>query len=191
MSWLSNWFGPKVSEDKTYITEAMRDTEDPMLNEAEAKDAVASFKRSGLKMPFWNFLRSYKAKLRRETVQPAGCCGGVCDDGGVAETVAGGIENIAIAAINAASARSSQPVDDTPVSQPAYEPPSSQSSWNSNDNSPPSSSSSWSSDSGSTSSSSDSSSSSSSYDSGSSSSSYDSGSSSSCDSGSSSSGGDF
>lgn len=141
MGWLSSIFGEKstVSKDKTYLVEALRDSEDPMLNEDEANEVVAEFKKKGSNGPFWRFLRQYKEQLRKATVRPAGCCGGLADDAGV-------IEDVTHAAALVALQQQQEQQRSVPVDTPTYEPPSQTSSWSS-DSSPPSQTSSWSSDS--------------------------------------------
>ena len=144
MGWLSSIFGEKskVSQDKTYLVEALRDSEDPMLNEDEANEVVAEFKKKGSNGPFWRFLRQYKEQLRKATVRPASCCGGLADDAGVDPAVVADVIEAASTVIFSRQQEESR--NYTPVSQP--EPPSQTSSWNS-DPSPPSETSSWSSDS--------------------------------------------
>lgn len=133
MAWLSSLFRkkqpvPKTNEtpiSATYFAEAIRDSEEPLLNKVEAADAVKEFYKTGAvnRVPFWNFLRQYKAQLRKATVEPASCCGGLSDDGGI-------VEDITITAINVASAIR-ESTNDTPVSTPTYEPPTETSSWSS------------------------------------------------------------
>lgn len=133
MAWLSSLFRKKQPVPKaietpisaTYFAEAIRDAEDPMLNKIEAADAVKEFYKTGAvnRVPFWNFLRQYKAQLRKATVEPASCCGGLCDDGGI-------VEDITTTAINVVSAIR-ESTNDTPVSTPTYEPPTETSSWSS------------------------------------------------------------